>query len=326
MDEERVERAAFFERAAGDTTTANWAGLVVPQYLTDLAAPAVTARRPFADYACTPHPLPAEGMTFDISKVTTGGSVALQAAELDTVSATSMDDTLLAISVLTAAGMQKVSRQAIDRGTGIDQMAMNDLLAHTAATLDATLITQATTGLSAVAVATTYDDTSPTAAEMYPKILAAQAASEAATLGPPVTHAVMHSRRWAWLSSQMTNTWPLINTAGIPAQSGGQSDPNSSYSTGVRGKLPNGMLVIVDNNIATNLGVGTNQDEIYVVPQSECHLWEDPAAPMFIRADQPASPNLAVVLVCWEYFAYTFSRYASAMSKCAGTGLVTPVF
>ena len=83
---------------------------------------------------------------------------------------------------------------------------------------------------------------------------------------------------------------------------------------------------MVDNNIPSNLGVGTNQDEIYVVPAMECHLWEDPNAPVYIRADQTAAPNLAVLLVVWEYFAYTFGRYAAALQKVSGTSLVTPVF
>ena len=47
MQEERVERGARIEdRAAG---TSAFAGLVVPQYLTDMVAPAVAGGRPFAD-------------------------------------------------------------------------------------------------------------------------------------------------------------------------------------------------------------------------------------------------------------------------------------
>src|SRR5258708_3414621 len=38
MAEERIERAGQLQRAAGDSTTANWAGLTVPQYLTDMYA------------------------------------------------------------------------------------------------------------------------------------------------------------------------------------------------------------------------------------------------------------------------------------------------
>ena len=44
---------------------------VVPQYFVDQTALAVAARRPFAD-ACTPHQLPAEGMTLIVPVFTTG--------------------------------------------------------------------------------------------------------------------------------------------------------------------------------------------------------------------------------------------------------------
>jgi hypothetical protein len=98
------------------------------------------------------------------------------------------------------------------------------------------------------------------------------------------------------------------------------------YGSGPRGVLPCGLEVIVDNNIATNLGAGTNEDEIYVVPASECHLWEDPNAPLFIRAEQPAAASLGVLLVAYSYFAYTFGRYANGMQKVGGTGLITPSF
>ena len=85
MQEERVERAAYLTRAAGDTTTANWSGLVVPQYLVDMVAPAVANLRPFADAATNKHPLPADGMSVNISRVTTPSQAGLQTAELTTV-------------------------------------------------------------------------------------------------------------------------------------------------------------------------------------------------------------------------------------------------
>ncbi|GII89633.1 hypothetical protein Ssi03_76230 [Sphaerisporangium siamense] len=322
MAEERVERAEYLTRAVG---TGAWAGLTVPQYLTDLYAPATAALRPFADI-CNRHPLPEHGMSVNISRVTTASSAALQASENSAVSETNMDDTLLTVPVQTAAGQQTVSRQAIDRGTGIEDVTMQDLFNRVATVLDSTLINQVTTGLSAVAVANTYTDGTPTGAELYPKIVGAAAGVEAALLamGAP-SHAVMHSRRWYWLSSQMSATWPLINWTGIPVQAGGQANANSSYASGVRGVLPSGLQVIVDNNISTTLGGGT-EDELYVVPNTECHLWEDPAAPLFIRAEQPAAASLGVLLVAYSYFAYTFGRYANAMQKVGGTGMIAPVF
>lgn len=323
MQEERVERAEYMQRAVG---TGAWAGLTVPQYLTDMYAPAVAALRPFADI-CNRHPLPENGMSVNISRVTTASSAALQTSENSAVSATDMDDTLLTIPVQTAAGQQTVSRQAIDRGQGIEDVTLQDLFNRVATVLDSTLINQATTGLSAVATANTYTDATPTGAEFYPKILGAAAGVEAALLamGNP-THAVMHSRRWYWLAAQMSSTWPMINWTNIPVQAAGTGNAASSYASGVRGVLPSGLQVIVDNNIGTGYGAGTNEDETYVVPQAECHLWEDSNAPMFIRAEQPAAGSLGVLLVAYSYFAYTFQRYANAIQKISGTGLTPPSF
>lgn len=326
MREERVERAEYLGSQTRAVGTSAWSGLTVPQYLTDMYAPATAALRPFAD-VCNRHPLPADGMSVNISRVTTASSVALQASENSAVSETNMDDTLLTVNVQTAAGQQTISRQAIDRGTGIEDVTMQDLFNRVATVLDNTLLNQATTGLTNVAQANAYTDASPTGGELYPKILGATAAVEAALLamGRP-THAVMHSRRWYWLSSQMSATWPLINWSGVPVQAAGTANSSSMYASGPRGVLPCGLEVIVDNNIATNLGAGTNEDEVYVVPQAECHLWEDPNAPLFIRAEQPAAASLGVLLVAYSYFAYTFGRYTNGMQKVGGTGLVTPTF
>jgi hypothetical protein len=325
MQEERVERADYLSRAAGDAGTGAFTGLTVPQYLTDMYAPATANMRPFADI-CNKHPLPADGMTVNISRITTATSVALQATELAAVDATSIDDTLLTENVQTAAGQQTLSRQAIDRGTGVEDVVMGDLFRRYATTLDSTLINQATTGLAAVATATSYTDTSPTAAEFYPKLHAAAAGVEAALLGFAVpSHVVMHSRRWYWLQSQLSSSWPLFAQPGMDPQSGGTNNA-SPYGSGNRGTLPNGMAAVVDNNLTTNNGAGTNEDIVYVVPRDECHLWEDPAAPVFIRAEQPKAANLGVLLVLYGYFAYSFRRYSNAIQSISGTGLVTPTF
>jgi len=215
-----------------------WAGVGVVILSIWCSPMVIVARalRPFADI-CNNHPLPAEGMALDISRITTGTSVAQQVNELDAVSATSADDTLLTIPVLTAAGQQKVSRQAIDRGRGLEDVLMQDLFRAYATSLDSQLITTASTGLSAVATATTYDDAAPTVAKLYPKVMGAMAGVEAALLnmGSP-SHAVMHSRRWYWLASAMTSSWPFINTQGVPPVLGRCCGPD----IGVRERRPRG--------------------------------------------------------------------------------------
>lgn len=321
MQEERVERGQYLERAAG---TGAFAGLTVPQYLTEMYAPAVAARRPFAD-VCTQLPLPPQGMTVNISRITTASSAALQSSENSAVSEQNMDDTLLTENVQTAAGQQTLSRQAIDRGTGIEDVVMMDLQRRYATTLDSTMINQATTGLLAVATDVTYDDTAPSAAALYPKILGAISGSEAALLGQATPDvAVMHSRRWHWLSKEMTSTWPLIQQMGYDPRSAGINYAET-YGSGFRGLLPNGTAVVVDNNMPTDVGAGT-EDSIVIVPTEESFLWEDPGAPQFIRAEQTAAASLGVLLVLYGYFAYTLRRYSNSHQEITGTGLIAPTF
>ncbi|GAA4999506.1 hypothetical protein [Streptomyces siamensis] len=322
MDEERVERPDVTERAV---TTGAFTGLVVPQYLTDLYAPAAAARRPFAD-AIRRHDLPAQGMSVNISRITTATSTALQASENTNVSSTDIDDTLLTIPVQTIAGQQTLSRQAIERGAGVEPIVLDDLFRRYATTLDSTLLNQASTGLAASATTITYTSGTPKVVEAYPQVVAGLSGVESAMLDQASGEniVVMHSRRWYWLQNGLSSTWPLISQPGIAAQMGGNNLANS-YGSGVRGVLPNGTPVIVDNNIVTNLGAGTNQDEIYVADRNECHLWEDPSAPMYIRAEQPAAASLGVLMVVYGYAAYTHSRYPHAQ-KITGTGLVAPAF
>jgi hypothetical protein len=252
----------------------------------------------------------------------------LQATENTSVQNTDIDDTLLTENVQTAAGQQTLSRQAIERGTGVEEVVMDDLFRRYATNLDSVLINQATTGLAAVANANTtaYTDASPTAPELWPKILGAASAAEVAMLGlGSADVAVMHSRRWYWMQAQLTTSFPFVSQPGIPGNASAVNLDNQ-YGRGARGILPSGLVVVTDNNIVTNTGAGTNEDEIYVVNSQECHLWEDPNAPVFIRAEQAAAASLGVLLVLYGYFAYTFRRFPAAPQKIGGTGLTTPTF
>jgi HK97 family phage major capsid protein len=328
LAEERVERPGMAERAAGDSTTANWAGLTVPQYLTDMVAPAVANLRPLADHA-TAHDLPPAGMTVNISLVTTPTQVALVGSELPAggVAAQSIDDTLLTENVQTFAGQVTLSRQAIDRGTGIEDTTMLDLARRYAASLDSTMINQAATGITNTAQTTTLSGAT-TAQQLYTAIYQANSLLEQALAGvASPDYVVMHSRRWNWMASTIGSTWPLIGGANVPAQQAAIIPVGGNeYGSGVRAILPNGLKVIVDNNVPTNLGASTNQDEVYVVASQEVHLWEDPATAggTYIRAEQPKAAQLGVLLVLYGYAAYTVRRYTNNPGKLAGSGLVAP--
>lgn len=324
MQEERVERGAdVLKRATG---TSNFTGWVIPQYLVELNAPAAVAGRQFANI-CNRHDLPATGMAAYLSKITTGSSVADQSAQGDTVSETDMDDTQITVSIRTAAGSQSISRQAIERGTGVDEITFGDLLKRYNKNLDTNLLTATTHGLTNVATSVAYTDASPTAQEFYPKIQAAASGAEGIFLDM-VTGliCVMSPRRWRWMSAALTTSWPFISGGRVGPENGALTTGALSESGAIRGYLPDGTPVVTDANIPTNLGTGTNEDEVYVVNPEECHLWEDPNSPMMIRADQPQNKKLLVDLVLYGYYAFYLDRYAGGHSKLAGTGLVTPSF
>ncbi|MFQ6170372.1 hypothetical protein ACK8HX_02095 [Oryzobacter sp. R7] len=323
MVEERTERGEQLERAVG---TGAFTGLVVPQYLVDQFAPIARAGRPFAD-ACRHHDLPETGMTAYIGRLTTGTSVDEQAVENTNVTEQDADDTLITVPILTNAGQQTVSRQGVERGVGVDDTLAQDLLSAYATTLDNKLLNRATIGLTNVATAISYTDATPTAPELYPKLLQAPAAVEASLLNQQLgadTISVMHSRRWYWLQSQLTSTWPMFGQPGSAAQQAGVNY-GEKYGSGFRGILPSGVPVIVDNNVAINKGAGVNEDEIYFGSQSEFHLWEDPNAPMFIRAEEAKVASLSILLVVYGYYAFLANRRDHAQ-KINGTGLITPTF
>lgn len=328
VHEDEVDRPHLSVRASG---TGNFAGLVVPQYLTDMYAPLARPMRPFADI-CNHHDLPPEGMTVNIPLLTTGQTVTLQTSENVGPSGGSPNDTLLTENVQTSTGNTQISRQAIDRGTGIDEVIMQDLFRALASNVDLTLISQATTGLSALAANGAGALTvTPTVPLVYSKILGAANAVEAALLGlARPNYVLMYPYRYYWLAAQMGSTWPTLNTAGqnLPWQAG-LADMSKAYDTGPRGFLPSGLDLIVDANLPINLGASANNDAIYVVAGDECHLWEDPSAPVYIRAEQPAAASLGVLMVIYEYYAYSFRRYSGIVQSVIGTGsgqLLAPTF
>lgn len=313
QQEERVERR--------DVTSSNFAGLIVPQYLTDLAAPYARAGRPLADIA-RKHALPADGLTLSISKVTTGTAVADQ-TEGAAVQETNMDDTKLDISVVTIAGQQNVSRQAIERGTNVDSLVMADLVSAYHTKLDNNVCAEL---LSSAGQSVTYTDASPTVAELYPKLLDAVQKIQTTFFGGPNV-IVMHPRRLAWILAALdSSNRPLA----VPTPNG----PMNAISTGSNGVVYGnsgysiaGFPVLTDANISIVEGAGTNQDTIFIGNTQELHLWEDGSGePMMLRFEQPKAAELDVTMIVYGYAAYTANRYPNAWAKISGTGLVTPTF
>jgi len=314
MQEEQIERR--------DVTSANFAGLMVPQFLTDLAAPFARAGRVTADLA-RKHELPAQGLTLSISKVTTGSATALQ-TEGAAVQETNMDDTKLDLTVKTFAGMQNVSRQSLERGTNIDSLVMADLVSSYHTVLNTAVVAEL---LASAGQTVTYTDASPTVAELYPKLVdAVQKVQTTFFAGPNVI--IMHPRRLAFILAAVDGqsrplAVPTPSSSGQPAYAYGSGAPmygNSGYSI-------LGLPVYTDATVSVVEGASTNQDTIYIGNSQELHLWEQGSGePMMLRFEQPKGSELDVQMIVYGYSAFTANRYANAWAQINGTGLVTPSF
>lgn len=314
MAEERVERR--------DVTSAAFAGLVVPQFLTELAAPFARAGRVTADLA-RKHQLPNEGLTISISKVTTGSGVAAQ-TEGSAVQETNMDDTKLDLTVKTFAGQQNVSRQALERGTNIDSLVMADLVSSYHTVLNTAVVAEL---LASAGQTVTYTDASPTVAELYPKLVdAIQKVQTTFFAGPNVI--IMHPRRLGMILAAVDGqsrplAVPTPSSSGQPAYAYGSGAPmygNSGYSI-------LGLPVYTDATISVVEGAGTNQDTIYIGNSQELHLWEQGSGePMMLRFEQPKAAELDVTMIVYGYSAFTANRYPNAWAQINGTGLITPTF
>lgn len=323
MSEERVERSHLFQRDVG---TGAFAGLTVPQYLTDLVAPKVTAKRPLLDI-CRKLPLPATGNTVNISRITTSTGVAAQATENSAVQETDIDDTLLTVNVRTYAGQQDVARQAIDRSAGAEQVIIEDLSKQYHTTVDSAAINaDGTSGThlgirsTTSIIAVTYTDSTGTPSEAWGPLW--DLASQVETgVFEPITHFVMHPRRWNFYASAIGTNQAMMGFNGAaPLQIGSEGVKTAS---GVRGFLA-GVPVLVDANIPTTISSTT--DVILGVTDSELFLWEQEGSPLMIRADQVGAGSLTIKFVVYGYSAFTAGRRPGAHGTISGSGLGTPTF
>ena len=312
------------EMEVRDVGSSAFAGLVVPQYLTALAADLARAGRPTANI-CTQLPLPSDGLTINVSRVTTGTSAAAQATENSAVSETDIDDTLLTVNVRTYAGQSDLSRQAIERGSGIEQLVMSDLALAYSTSLNSDIINGAGTSGTHLGILNTTgigdvdeDDASPTGAETFVQIVKAIGqVNENRYL--PADIIIMHPRRWAYLAGALDgNSRPLVNPMG-----NNPTDPAAVGSAAGYGAVVGnvaGVNVITDAGIPTNLGAGTNEDRIIVARRSDLLLWEQGSgSPAVARFDSVGSASLTVKIVAFGYSAFSAGRFPTGISVIQGT-------
>src|SRR6266545_407245 len=321
----RHSREVAIEQRAAISTSSGGPGLVPPQYLLDELATFARSSRPFAD-AIGPRPLPDTGMTFNVPRVTTGATTAVQ-TEGSAIQDSSVVTDYLSFTVNTVAGKQDVSRQLLDRSDpATDTVIGQDLAADYAKQLDTQLLNQATNGITVLSGTNSSVVSTATVAAVWPKFADAIQLVWTNRFAQPDL-IVMHPRRWAFfLGALDSQNRPLVQP---DAMAGAQAFNvmgvgTDSLPAGLVGQIQ-GLPVVLDPNIATNLGTNTRNDVIIVTRRSDQLLFEVGAPTVSVETGV-LSANLQVRIYAYGYFAFTFARYAKATSIISGDGLTIPAF
>ena len=314
----RAMEATMSTRAV---TTSVVPSFIPPAYATELFAEYARAGRPLANLL-TPLPLPETGMTVTVPKVTTPSTVGVQSTQATTVSTQDLADTSIPVPIKTVAGYVPVARQALERGLMVEDLVFADLAGAYASQIDTLAITAALAQSDTNAV--TYTDASPTVAEFWPKLADAVGKIRSGRFSGP-TAMVLHPSTWTWLQAELSaaDNRPLfVPTASAPGNAmGTQSD--TGYGGAVGQIL--GVPVVLDANVPTNLGTGTNETCVLVADFRDSLIMEDNGGtPTQLRFEADAGTTLSINLVAYGYHALTFARQPKSISKITGTGMITP--
>jgi HK97 family phage major capsid protein len=322
------QRAAAFESRVNPNRTDGQGGYFVPPlWLIDEYIALPRFHRPIAD-AVRNLTLPPGTDSINLPKVATGTATAAQTADAAAVASTDMTDTSVSASVYTVAGQQDVALQLLDQSPapGFDSVVMGDLQADLALRQDVYVINgsggsgQPTGILNVSSInAITYTDATPTLPEMWVPWI--QSVSQIATNRKmPALATFVIPAIWYWGTSQLdTTNRPLLQAAqtgpfnAMALQTGASAE-------GPVGNLTVGTPVILDGNIPTNLGGGTNETRIITLRTSDLYLWEGPIQTRVLQ--EVLSGTLQVRFQIYRYAAFMGNRLSKAISVVSGTGMI----
>jgi HK97 family phage major capsid protein len=317
------------EVRAINTTDTSGGEFVPPLWLVDEYVRLARASRVAADLLPN-QALPAGTDSISLPKITTGTEVAAQSSQNSGFQNTDIVTASATSAVHTLGGIQVISLQLLEQSPiagGMDQVIISDLAADYARALESFVLTSDAAGKRGLLnvpskIDVTYTDSTPTVAEMYPKIADAIQQIHTQRFAAP-SAIVMHPRRWAWFLTALDSTnRPLV----VPAANGrfnGTGTLDNVAASGFVGTIQ-GVDVYVSSLVPTNLGTGTNQDPVLVFRPEDSILFEGaPRAEVF----RETYANQGSVLVrMYNYVALATERYNKSVAVINGTGNVAPTF
>lgn len=279
-----------------------------------------------------------------LPKILTGTTVALQSTQNTALSQTDLTTGSVGTGFSTIGGKQVVSQQLLDQAEiDFDRVVNQDLAAAWSLTFGTQIISGAGTGannnsvvnglLNATVLAanqTVWTQATPTAAGFYGRCAAMLSAFATARYAEPTVW-LMHPRRWFWLLSQSdTSGRPLVIPDVAAAANGitafnpvARNTGSPVAPVGAVGMFL-GLPVVIDPLLPTNLGAGTNQDEVFLLKADDLWLFESsPVAEVF---REPYADSMGVLFRLYSYVGTILNRQTASIATLTGTGLIAPVF
>lgn len=318
-------RQMIIEKRA-DVTTADPGGasFIPPLYMGQDWIDTAVGGRPFAD-AVPKIPLSPVGKRMDFPRVATAPTVAVQVNEADAVNEVDFDGETYSVSKVTIAGQNDVSIQTLEfTDPSIDVVIMRELVRSYNQQLDSQLLygTGANgqhTGIKTVVTGSagnTVTFSSGGGDDLLGKVY--DGLSQVATNQPgfEANTVIMHSRRAAWMASHRDANGNLFQQGQLFLASGPQDN-------GFVGNIA-GLNVIRDPNILTNLGTGTNEDDVYVLDIRELMLAEGAQRTRVLQ--EVLSGTLQVRIQLYAFSAFAGGRRPKVITRISGAGLAAPTF
>ena len=321
---DRLARSRDESLAEYRSTSGAFGGLVVPQYLTEQFAPTLASGRPFLE-SVTKIALPDSGMNLVIPRGNTATGVAAVTTENTAVQNTTFGESDLTVPVRTFAGQQLVSRQAVERGTGIAGILLADLYQQYATKTNVSAINgDGTAGghfgilnTTSVQTASWGGAGSTTGASLVAAIHNGLGKVNAARYAA-ADLILMHPRRWAWLCAQSDSSLrPLVAIEGYNSFNAVGAGVAAGYAP--VGSIA-GVPVVTDGGMTTTAGTATNEDRIVITRRADNLYFEAAGAPVGLTLSEVAAQNLTVTMVVYGFSAYTAGRFPSATVVLSGTG------
>lgn len=326
--EVEIRDRARREGRADPLLVGNVTGVIPPTHLRDRFINQGRGARAFLN-TLTPLELPEDGTSFTIPSVTQAASAGWTAEAAPWVSADiELGQQTSTVDLVTSK--QDISRTLFMRGgTIVDDILFPEMITAVEFESNTGVLTGDGLGDDPVGILNvagvnqvTYTDATPTVGELWPKLSdALQRVNSARFL--PVSVVAMHPRRWAWITSATdANGRPLFEfSTNVPANSVFGTGSAAEYGQ-IVGQLQ-GVPVVTDASIPTNLGAGTNEDVIIAYRSSDLLYWEDDL--MQFTFEQTVGPH-QVRLAVGRFAMFNGGRYPQGISTITGTGLITPAF